>query len=159
MSTQVALIFSVSFIPFIFLLPKFFEDDDYQHNIALSGSFAGIFAAGFLILTILTPWDIFGNIHMLFATLFNLSGSIFAFFYFIVVLKNKEFPKIYGYEYLSLLLAAVINIILTFSTSFLPISDKVIIQASYQKLSQYSFLLCYFLQSYKGYELSLEKYG
>ncbi|TXT66735.1 MAG: conserved membrane protein of unknown function [Promethearchaeota archaeon] len=157
--TPAALIFSVSFIPFIFLMPKFFEVDENQHKIALAGSFAGIFAAGFLILTILTPWDIFGNIHMLFATLFNLSGSIFAFFYFIAVMKNKEFPNIYGYAYLFLLIAAVIYIILTFSTSLLPVSDKVIIQASYQKLSQYSFLFCYFLQSYKGYRLSLEKCG
>ncbi|TFF85892.1 MAG: hypothetical protein EU518_00305 [Promethearchaeota archaeon] len=153
--TPSALLFSVSFIPFIILMPNFFNRHNNQYNIAKLGSLAGIFAVIFLIITILTPWDIFGNIHLLFATLFNFAGSFIALFYFIAILKEENFPNRYGVAYLILLILAIIYIILTFSTYHLPINEKVIIQASYQKISQYSFLICYFLQGYKGFRLSL----
>ncbi|MGM0470401.1 MAG: hypothetical protein ACQERB_16575, partial [Promethearchaeati archaeon] len=68
---------------------------------------------------------------------------------------EENFPNRYGVAYLILLILAIIYIILTFSTYHLPINEKVIIQASYQKISQYSFLICYFLQGYKGFRLSL----
>ncbi|TFF99644.1 MAG: hypothetical protein EU542_08860 [Promethearchaeota archaeon] len=151
--TPSALFFSISFIPFIILMPSFFNR---QNKVAKLGSIAGIFAAIFLIITILTPWDLFGNIHLLFATLFNFAGSFIALFYFIAILKEEHFPNKYGLAYLILLILAIIYIILTFLISHLPINEKVIIQASYQKISQYSFLICYFLQGYKGFRLSLE---
>lgn len=151
--TSSALIFSLSFIPFIFLMPRFFKANKNQYFIAIFGSIGGILAAMFLTLTILTPWDIFGDIHLLFATLFNLSGAFIAFFYFIAIMRNDNFPRFNGFAYLLLLFLAVIYIILTFSINQLPLYKRVIIQASYQKISQYSFLICYFFQGYIGYKL------
>jgi len=151
--TPAALVFSISFIPFVILMPQFFNKNKKQYRIATFGSIAGIFAAIFLILTILTPWDIYGDIHLVFATLFNISGSFIAFFYFIVIMKDNNYPKIYGIGYLFLLILAIIYITLTFATVQLPAYEKIIIQATYQKFSQYSFLVCYFLQGYIGFKL------
>jgi len=154
--TPSALIFSFSFIPFILLMPSFFKTHRNYHVIAKLGSIAGMFATIFLIITILTPWDIFGNIHLLFATLFNIAGCFISLFYFIAIIKEESFPNLYGITFLILLILAIIYILLTFTTTHLPINEKVILQASYQKISQYSLLFCYFLQGYKGFRLSVE---
>jgi len=151
--TITALILSFSFIPFAFALPTFFKKDKKQYLIARIGSLICLISIFFLIATILTPWDIFSTTHLMFANLFNITGAIGVIFFAIAVLYNKNYPNIYAFIYGVLL---IIGITYTIVLAVLPKSitpEGLTIQASMQKISQYSFLICFLIQGYGAWKL------
>ncbi|MBY9008099.1 MAG: hypothetical protein KGD63_15265 [Candidatus Lokiarchaeota archaeon] len=151
-----ALIMSISLIPFIISLYKLFQDKNKENNYIIFGSIFGLCAAFFLILTVLTPWDLFLGIHLVFSNLFNFCGAIAAFFYFMGIIINKKYSNIYGLLFLLLLILAFTYIFLSLITSEFFNEDKILIQASYQKISQYTFLLCYCVQGFGAIEYKLK---
>ena len=148
-----ASVLSISFIPFAFVISSYFKSDKKQYLVARIGSLICLTSIVFLIATILTPWDVFDKTHMMFANLFNITGVLGVVFFTIAVLYNKDYPNLYGFVYIALLIIAVIYTIILISMPKSITSDGLIIQASMQKFSQYSFLLCFLIQGYGAWKL------
>jgi len=151
--TITALILSVSFIPFALAITSFFKKDRKLYLIVRVGSLVCLSSIVFLIGTILTPWDIFAKTHLLFANLFNLTGVLGIVFFTIAVLYNKDYPNRYAFVYIALLIVGITYTIVLISIPKSITLDGLIIQASMQKISQYSFLLCFLIQGYGAWKL------
>ncbi len=151
--TITAFLLSLSFIPFAVVISSYFKRDKKQYLIARIGSVISLTSVVFLIATIFTPWDIFDRTHLLFANLFNLTGVLGVVFFTIAVLYNKDYPNLYGFVYIALLIIAIIYTIVLISIPKSITSDLLVIQASMQKISQYSFLLCFLIQGYGAWRL------
>ncbi|MFX1447957.1 MAG: hypothetical protein ACFFCG_07450 [Promethearchaeota archaeon] len=155
--TITALILSFSFIPFAIVISSYFKSDKKQYFVARIGSLICLISSVFLIATILTPWDVFDRTHLMFANLFNITGVLGIVFFTIAVLYNKDYPNIYGFVYIALLTVAVIYTIVLVSIPKSITLDGLIIQASMQKVSQYSFLLCFLIQGFGAWKLQKYK--
>ncbi|MFW9949594.1 MAG: hypothetical protein ACFFKA_05660 [Candidatus Thorarchaeota archaeon] len=155
--TITAIILSLSFIPFAFVISSYFKSNKNQYLVARIGSLICLTSIVFLIGTILTPWDLFDKLHLMFANLFNLTGVLGIIFFTIAVLYNKDYPNLYGFVYIALLIIAVIYTIVLVSIPKSITLDGLIIQASMQKVSQYSFLLCFLIQGYGAWKLQKYK--
>jgi len=152
-----ASVLSISFIPFAFVISSYFKRDKKQYLVARIGSFICLTSIVFLIATILTPWDIFDKTHLMFANLFNITGILGVVFFTIAVLYNKDYPNLYGFVYIALLIIAVISSIVLINIPKSITLDGLIIQASMQKFSQYSFLLCFLIQGFGAWKLQKVK--
>jgi hypothetical protein len=155
--TITATLLSLSFIPFAFVISSYFKSDKKQYLIARIGSLICLTSIIFLIASILTPWDVFDRTHLMFANLFNITGVLGIVFFTIAVLYNKDYPNLYGFVYIALLIIAVIYTIVLISIPKSITVDGLIIQASMQKFSQYSFLLCFLIQGYGAWKLQKYK--
>lgn len=146
--TITALLFAFSFIPFTLALPRLFEGEKKRYNLIIIGTGVGLLTTVALLGTILTPWDLFPDIHLIFSNFFNIMGSLVLVFYALAILNNKEYPNFYAYAYILLL---VFGVIYTITLLILPkiVSVEIItIQATMQKISQYSFITCFLIQGY-----------
>jgi len=152
-----ASVLSISFIPFAFVISSYFKRDKKQYLVARIGSFICLTSIIFLIATILTPWDVFDKTHLMFANLFNINGILGVVFFTIAVLYNKDYPNLYGFVYIALLIIAVISSIVLINIPKSITLDGLIIQASMQKFSQYSFLLCFLIQGFGAWKLQKVK--
>jgi hypothetical protein len=155
--TITASILSFSFIPFAFVISSYFKSDKKQYLVARIGSLICLTSIVFLIATILTPWDVFDRTHLMFANLFNITGMLGIVFFTIAVLYNRDYPNLYGFVYIALLIIAVISSIILINLPKSITLDGLIIQASMQKFSQYSFLLCFSIQGYGAWKLQKDK--
>jgi hypothetical protein len=102
---------------------------------------------------IFTPWDIFSDIHLTFSKLFSLSSLIVLIYLTILIIRNENYPNIYAYLYIIIILVALVY---TFTVLFGPeliTEDGLILQASTQKFSQYSWLICFMIQGYGSLRL------
>jgi len=155
--TITAFILSFSFIPFAFVISSYFKGDKKQYLIARIGSLICLVSIAFLIGTILTPWDIFDRTHLMFANLFNITGVLGVVCFTIAVLYNKNYPNLYGFVYIALLIIAVVYTIILVSLPKSISLEGLVLQASMQKFSQYSFLLCFLIQGYGAWKLQKYK--
>ena len=155
--TITASILSISFIPFAFVISSYFKSNKKQYLVARIGSLICLTSIVFLIATILTPWDVFDRTHLMFANLFNITGMLGVVFFTIAVLYNRDYPNLYGFVYIALLIIAVIYTIILVSIPKSITLDGLLIQASMQKFSQYSFLLCFLIQGYGAWKLQKDK--
>ena len=155
--TITASILSISFIPFAIAITSFFKTDRKLYLLARIGSLVCLSSIIFLIGTILTPWDIFANTHLIFANMFNLTGVLGIIFFTIAVFYNKDYPNRYAFVYIALLIVGITYTIVLISIPKSITLDGLIIQASMQKISQYSFLICFLIQGYGAWKLQKDK--
>ena len=155
--TITALILSFSFIPFAFAITSFFRGDRKLYLIVRVGSLICLSSIIFLIGTILTPWDIFAKTHLIFANLFNVTGVLGIIFFTIAVLYSKDYPNLYAFVYIALLIVGITYTIVLISLPKSITLEGLIIQASMQKISQYSFLICFLIQGYGAWKLQKYK--
>jgi hypothetical protein len=155
--TITALILSFSFIPFAFAITSFFKSDRKLYLLVRVGSLFCLSSIIFLIGTILTPWDIFAKTHLIFANLFNVTGVLGIVFFTIAVLYSKDYPNLYAFVYIVLLIVGITYTIVLISLPKSITLEGLIIQASMQKVSQYSFLICFLIQGYGAWKLQKYK--
>ncbi len=148
-----ALIFSISFIPFTLALPDFFKGEKKQFNIIIIATGVGLISISSLMGTILTPWDVFGELHLLFANLFNIMGSLVLLLYAIAILYNKSYPNIYAIVYIILLTFGIIYSFILMGIPKSISSETLTFQATLQKISQYSFLICFMIQGFGAWKI------
>ncbi|MHA1105644.1 MAG: hypothetical protein ACTSPN_07960 [Promethearchaeota archaeon] len=148
-----AIIFSISFIPFTFALPDFFKGERKQFNIIIIATGVGLISISSLIGTILTPWDVFGGLHLLFANIFNIMGSLVLLLYAIAILYNDNYPNIYAIVYLILLIFGIIYSIILMTIPKSISTETLTFQATMQKISQYSFLFCFLIQGFGAWKI------
>jgi hypothetical protein len=89
--------------------------------------------------------------------LFNLTGVLGIVFFTIAVLYNKDYPNRYAFVYIALLIVGITYTIVLISIPKSITLDGLIIQASMQKVSQYSFLICFLIQGYGAWKLQKYK--
>jgi hypothetical protein len=93
----------------------------------------------------------------MFANLFNITGVVGILFFTIAVFYNKDYPNLYGFVYIALLTVAAIYTIVLISIPKSITLDGLVLQASMQKISQYSFLLCFLIQGFGVWKLQKNK--
>ena len=155
--TITALILSISFIPFAFAITSFFKSDRKLYLVVRIGSLVCLSSVIFMIGTILTPWDIFGKSHLVFANLFNITGVLGIVFFTVAVFYSKDYPNLYAFVYIALLIVGITYTIVLITLPKSITLDGLIIQASMQKISQYSFLICFLIQGYGAWKLQKYK--
>ena len=148
-----AMIFAISFIPFTFALLEFFKREKKQFNIIIIATGVGLITTSSLIGTILTPWDVFGELHLLFANIFNIMGSLVLLLYAIAILHNKNYPNIYAIVYIILLIFGIIYSIILMAIPKSISTEALTFQGTMQKISQYSFLLCFLIQGFGAWKI------
>lgn len=148
-----AMIFSISFIPFTFALPEYFKEDKKQFNIIIIATGVGLISVSSLIGTILTPWDVFDELHLLFANIFNIMGSLVLLLYAIAILYNKDYPNIYAITYIILLIFGIFYSIMLMTIPKSISAETLTLQATMQKISQYSFLVCFMIQGFGAWKI------
>jgi hypothetical protein len=148
-----AMIFSTSFIPFTLALPDFFKGEKKQYNIIIIATGVGLISISSLMGTVLTPWDVFGELHLFFANLFNIMGSLVLLLYAIAILYNKNYPNIYAIVYIILLTFGIFYSFILMGIQKSISSETLIFQATLQKISQYSFLICFMIQGFGAWKI------
>ena len=146
--TTTALIFATSFIPFTLALPRLFEGEKKRYNLIIIATCVGLLTTVTLLGTILTPWDLFPDMHLIFSNMFNIMGSLVLVFYALAILNNEEYPNFYAYAYILLLIFGVIYTITLLNLPKIVSVEVITIQATMQKISQYSFITCFLIQGY-----------
>lgn len=149
-----AIILALSLILYILAIPVFFKEKLYKFRISQINIFLGLTAGILLFGVIFTPWNIFSNIHMMFSKLFSLASLIILIYLMYLILKNKNYPNIYAYFYLLIILIALIYSFMVLFGPELTTQEGLILQASTQKFSQYSWLICFILQGYGSIKLN-----
>jgi len=149
-----ALIMSCSLIPFMIALPSLFKGDRKEYRISVIGSIVGVFADIFLIATVLTPWDIFHDIHLMVGNFYSLSGLLVIILYPIVIIRNKEYQNVYAYAFLILGIIAIIYSVILLAGPEFTTPEGLVIQVTMQKIVQYSFLTCFLVQGYGAWKRS-----
>lgn len=147
-----AITMSVSLIPFSIAMPNFFKQDKMEYKVSVFASFVGILAGIFLITTVLTPWDIFHNVHLTVGNFYSLSGLAVITLFSFVMIRNKKYNNIYALAFIVLaVIAFIYSIIVLVGPEFTTL-EGLIIQVTMQKIVQYSFLTCFFIQGYGAWK-------
>ncbi|MFW9949297.1 MAG: hypothetical protein ACFFKA_04125 [Candidatus Thorarchaeota archaeon] len=147
-----ALILSFTFVPFSFAIPGFFKNDKKQFLLSKIGSILGMISISFFIGGIFTPWDVFDTTHLLFSNLFNLTGVLVILFYTIAIIFNRNYPNTYAYIYIALFMFAIFYTIVLLNLPKSISTEGIIIQASFQKVVHYLFLICFLIQGYGAWK-------
>ncbi|MHA1670327.1 MAG: hypothetical protein ACTSV5_07065 [Promethearchaeota archaeon] len=155
--TITALIFSISFIPFTFALPEFFKGEKKQFTIIIIATGVGLISISSLVGTILTPWDVFGELHLLFANIFNIMGSLVLLLYTIAIFYNKKYPNIYAIVYIVILIVGIAYSIVLMTIPKSISTETLTFQATMQKISQYSFLFGIMIQGFGAWKIGKGK--
>jgi len=147
-----AIFMSFSLIPFSIAMPNFFNEDKMEYKVSNFASFIGILAGVFLIITVLTPWDIFHNVHLLVANFYSLLGLAVIILFSLVMIRNKKYKNFYAYAFIVLAVIAFIYSIIVLAGPEFTTPEGLTIQVTMQKVVQYSFLTCFFIQGYGAWK-------
>ncbi|MFX1357750.1 MAG: hypothetical protein ACFFA8_10735 [Promethearchaeota archaeon] len=148
-----AFILTCSLVFFIIAMPIFFKSDNLEFNLARINIIIGSTAGFFMFCVIFTPWNLFPTVHLTFSKLFSFTSLFVLILFSVLIIKNENYPNIYGYIYLLIIsLALIYSLIATFGPS-ITTSNGLILQASAQKVSQYSWLICFIIQGYGSFKL------
>ena len=146
--TITALILGASFAVYIVIFPSLFKKNSKTRSIAIVGSLMGLIFCIGLFGTILTPWDLLYEEHLLFANIFNISGLLVLIFYSIAILLEKNYPNKFAIALTILLIIGITYSIILINLPKNLNLQALIIQATSQKFSQYFFLICFSFQGY-----------
>lgn len=138
---------------FILAFPSLFKTNKFQYNFIRGISIIGIV---FIILAFcgtLIFWDVYPILHLIFANLYDIIGLIFVLLLTIAIFYNEDYPNRYGILLLCLFFFGIIYsislIILPKSGSF----EKILYQATMQKVSHYFLIACLLCQGYGALKL------
>jgi hypothetical protein len=148
-------ILSISMIPFSIAISYFFKGNSLAKKLGYSIMTFGALTGIFMTATILTPWDLFGTTHLTLGIIYTFFWILTILFIVISILVNESlFPKKYAFILIIYLIIAVINLLIVAILRYEPINEiSLIIQATLQKLSVYSALICFLIIGYKAIEL------
>lgn len=134
-------------LPFYIVFPHFFKSPKNRNKLSIAGSIFGILNAIFYVGIAFTPSDVLGPLHDIFVVISFSSIFLSNLFYFFLILKNRNYPNIYG-----IILAISASIIAIYSILIIQYNSKtpegLLVFVSGQKVMIYSLLLCGILQGY-----------
>ncbi|MFX1558779.1 MAG: hypothetical protein ACFFC9_16115 [Promethearchaeota archaeon] len=148
-----AFILTSSLVFFILAMPIFFKSDNLEFNLARINIMIGSIAGFFMFCVIFTPWNLFPTVHLTFSKLFSFTSLFVLILFSILIIKNENYPNIYGYTYLLIILFALVYSLIAIFGPGITTSNGLILQASAQKISQYSWLIGFMIQGYGSNKL------
>ncbi|MFX0059200.1 MAG: hypothetical protein ACFE85_14235 [Candidatus Hodarchaeota archaeon] len=148
-----AIILVFSLILYVFAIPIFFKEKLYHFRISRINLFLGTLTGVFMFGVLFTPWDIFSDIHLTFSKLFSLTSLVVLIYLTYIIIKNENYPNIYAYLYLIVIVIALVYTFIVLIGPELITQEGLILQASAQKISQYSWLICFMIQGYGSLKL------
>jgi len=154
--TIAGVFFSISLIFFVIALRDHFNDEAKTKRISNIIMILGIVTAVFMIVGYLTPWDLYGSIHVLCGLIFTITGVITLLLYSIAILFKEQYSNRMAFVLLFVFSFAVTNLFIIVFLKYSANSyESLIFQVILQKLTMYSFIFSFLVQGF--YMLKLEK--
>lgn len=148
--------FSISLILFVIALRDLFKDNAKTKRISNFIMILGIISAIFMLVGYLTPWDIYGSIHVLCGLIFTATGVITLLLYAIAIIYKEQYSNRMALILLFVFSFAVINLlVITFLKYSANSIESLVFQVTLQKFTMYSFIISFLIQGF--YLLKLEK--
>jgi len=144
--------FGFLLIPFFIVLPHFFDENEAERRICITGSIFGIATAISYIGVAFTPWDLYFLAHGAFGVISSLTLLIALILYSIVLVHNKIYPNKYAFILLTLEVILVISIILPLINVSMDTGEGLIITVTIQKILTYFSLVFMFIHSYGAWK-------
>ena len=154
--TIAGVLFSISLILFVIAVRDLFKDDVKTKRISNFIMILGIISAIFMLVGYLTPWDVFGSIHVLCGLIFTATGLITLLLYAIAIIFKEQYSNKMALILLFVSSFVLINLlVITFLKYSSNSIESLIFQVTLQKFTMYSFIICFLIQGF--YLLKLEK--
>ncbi len=134
-------VLAISLLVFLYFFKQIFNN-----IFSKIGNFFGIICCCSLLIGSFTFWDIFGDLHLIFANIFNISGLFTTLFFAIAIFKNQNYPKFYGIMLLILFFSGIIYALtfITFSPDFN--QSLFYLQVISQKIVHFLFIFTFLIQ-------------
>ncbi|MFX0057545.1 MAG: hypothetical protein ACFE8J_04520 [Candidatus Heimdallarchaeota archaeon] len=145
------LVFSLAF--YIIAMQFFFKNNHFLYKLSRINTILGLIAGFFMFCVVLTPWNLFPTIHIIFSRLFSLTSLFVLIIFSFIIIKNEDYPNLYSYVYLIIIFFALIYTLITVFGPSMVTSEGLFLQATAQKFSQYSWLNCFIFQGYGSIKL------
>lgn len=154
--TIAGVFFSISLILFVITLRDLFKDDPKIKKISNFIMILGIISGIFMLVGYLTPWDVYGSIHVLCGLIFTATGVVTILLYAIAIIFKEQYSNRMALILLFVFSFAFINLlIITFLKYNANSIESLVFQVILQKLTMYSFIICFLIQGF--YLLKLER--
>ncbi|MFW9782572.1 MAG: hypothetical protein ACFFFB_09855 [Candidatus Heimdallarchaeota archaeon] len=132
-------------IPFYIVFIRFFIIGNNKNKLSIAGSICGVINGILYVAIALTPSDILGPPHNIFVVIGFSSIFLSNFFYFIVIVKNRNYNNVYGvFLIISAIIIVIYSVLIIFHDSRIP--EGLLVFVSGQKIMIYSLLLCGIVQ-------------
>ncbi|SMF74064.1 hypothetical protein [Pseudobacteriovorax antillogorgiicola] len=139
---------------FYMMFPNFFRAGG--RTLAFFGSFFGVMTGlGYLGIA-LTPWDMFGALHLHFVHVTFLSFELSVILYTIAIFRNPEYPNRYAWAFIAFCGVLTIYLVILF---FGPKADTewgLTVQVTAQKILIYCQAACVSFQVYGAIRIALK---
>ena len=134
-------ILAISITPFTISMSQFFKNTDLEKKLRLFLIFFGFVTSAFWVATMITPWDLYGNLHVSFGIIYTFTGVIVLFLLAIMIFSNESYPNKYAFVLLYYFGLYIFNLLVVLILSYN--SDTLVIQVTFQKIAVYFFLFTF----------------
>ena len=145
-------IIGISLIIFIIAFQRFFNIKKIEKILSIFGSITGLISGILHVGIAFTPWDLYYDYHVMFVKLAFSSALLTAILYTIVIFLNKEYPKQSMYVFLAFVFILGVYLGILFMGPNINTTEGLTIQATAQKIVDYSFITCLLFQSYQAWK-------
>lgn len=151
--TLAYLLFGILLIPFLLAVPHFFTETRKERRLSIMGTFFGILSAMTLIGIAFTPWDIYTDVHGIFAGIQPITVILGLILYSIVMYQNKAYPNRYAFAFIVLTGIWIFSIVIPLLVLNQDTMEVLVILVTIQKITTFSTLICLFIQGYGAWKL------
>jgi hypothetical protein len=136
----------IAFILFFATMPSYFVKTRLERVSSRIGSIAGVLAGMSCIGIATAPWDLYLNVHMIFAYGLSLSFLLAVVCYSIAILKNRRYPNIYAGVFAAYLIILATYVSLMLTGPDISTREGIVVMAVGQKITIYAGMFCWFVQ-------------
>jgi hypothetical protein len=153
------LLFSISMITsgisliLFYLAIKHFFNTKKQKQIINIASIFGIIIGISIIVTGLTPWDKFPELHDRFAEISFITTVITSIFYILAIFMNETYPNRYAYILTVYMLVSVVFIVIMVIVGSITTEYELMLIVTMQKVFSYTGTICGFFICYGAWKL------
>jgi hypothetical protein len=137
---------AISVAPFTFGISQFFSETKLEKILSRILIILGFVTSFFWIATMITPWDLYGNLHIVFGMIYTTTGFILLLLLAIMIFSNNSYPNKYAFVLLYYFGIYLFNFLLILILSY--DLDTLVIQATFQKIVVYFFLFTFLYIAY-----------
>jgi len=148
-----ATILVISLVFYIIAMNFFFRNNLILYKLSWVNNVIGFVAGLFMFCVIFTPWNLFPTTHMSFSKLFSFTSLFVLIIFSYLIIKDENYPNLYGYGYLVIITFALTYTLLAALGPDMETFKGLILQATAQKFSQYAWLICFIFQGYGSIKL------
>ncbi|MFX1445708.1 MAG: hypothetical protein ACFFHV_20015 [Promethearchaeota archaeon] len=134
-------ILAISITPFTISISHFFKEGELEKKLRILLVFFGFITSSFWIAAMITPWDLYGNTHLLFGIIYTTTGVIVLLLLAIMIFLNDSYPNKYAFILIYYFGIYFFNLIIVILLRYNPNTvSSLIVQATFQKITLYLFL-------------------